>query len=454
MEKINEIKKLIENNLNDYTKTLRMFIKQPSISADGIGINKMAKMLKEEMNRVGINTCLLKPSSGGYPVVLGTIKNKKNNYTLLVYGHYDVHSIGNLEDWKFDPFSAEIVSDKIIGRGSADNKGNFLSWIKAIEVLKELGINIPINIIFFFEGEEEIGSPHLNIILNENKDLISEANSKIVFEPRQDSKGKAFINLGWKGMLSLKLTFKNRGGQIHASYGSLVSNPIFELVRAIKEITDGANIYLPGFYKSIVSLSPEERECLKNINWNENDIVKALNGEPLKYENLKGEKVIETLLLDPSITVSAISSGSVDPPVRSVIPESASCLIEFRLVLNQRCNKVYNSCVKLLNKLNGKCRFQLEILASSEATRTDVKHDFVNKIRKACNLTFGYKCDVYPNLQGTSPDHFFKSIFNIPSVGCGCGYHHLCHRPNEFITISQFSKGIELATNIIMELSN
>ena len=431
-----------------------MFIKQPSISADGTGINKMAKMLKEEMNRVGINTYLLKSSSGGYPVVLGTIESNKNNYTLLVHGHYDVHPIGNLKDWEFDPFSGKVVGDKIIGRGAVDNKGNFLSWIKAIEVLKELGITIPINIIFFFEGEEEIGSPSLNIILNENKNLISEANSKIVFEPRQDSKGKAFINLGWKGMLSLKLTYKNTGGQIHASYGSLVSNPIFELVRAIKEITDGINIYIPGFYKSIVSLPPEERRCLKKINWNENDIVKALGGEPLKNKNLKEGEVVKILLLDPSITVSAISSGSVDPPVTSIIPESAICLIEFRLVPNQKSNEVYNSCVKLLNKLNSKCKFKLEILASSEATRTNIKSDFVNKVRKACKLAYGYDCDVYPNLQGTSPDYIFKSILNIPSVGCGCGYHHLCHRPNEFITISQFSKGINLATNIIMELSN
>ena len=447
------IEKEIRKNKNKYVKTLKEFVQQPSISADGTGIEGMVKMITKEMNKIGISTRLLKSSIGGNPVILGTL-NKNNGYNLLVYGHYDVHPVGDPNDWDYEPFSAEIIGNKIIGRGTADNKGNFLSWIKAVEILKDLGIDIPFNIIFFFEGEEEIGSPNLENIIRENEKYIPKLDAKIVFEPRQDSQGHPFLNLGWKGMLSLKVIFKNKGGQIHASYGSLVSHPIFEMVKAINKIYDGNMILLPDFYNDIISVSREEEKCIEKIGWSKKDIVKGLGGESIKQIGLSDKEIIKTLLLEPSMTISAVSAGSVIPPVRSVIPGSASFLIEFRLVPNQNCHNIYQSFVNYLENMNLNCHFKVNLLATSEPTRTSVRDPFVEKIRKACNSTFNCECYIYPNLQGTSPDHLFKKLYQIPSLGCGCGFHHLCHRPNEYITIEQYMNGIELATKIILELSN
>ena len=128
---------LIEKRMSGYIETLIKFVRQPSISSDGTGIYEMADMLREEMNRAGIETKVLESAPDGYPIVFGVTSKRNKDKTLLIYGHYDVHPVGNLSDWKVDPFSAEISGDKIFGRGAVDNKGNFLAWIKAVELFRE-----------------------------------------------------------------------------------------------------------------------------------------------------------------------------------------------------------------------------------------------------------------------------------------------------------------------------
>lgn len=455
-----DVRSLIQERLMDYVETLRRFIRQPSISADGTGIEAMADLLAQEMDRLAIETKVLKLSAKANPVVLGTLFNPENHFTLLVYGHYDVHPVGNLAMWKFNPFSADLIEDRIYGRGAADNKGNFLSWIKAIQLLREVDVHLPINIIFVFEGEEEIGSPHLGEFVLQYKDLLSKANAKVVFEPRQDTRGKAFINLGWKGSLSLKLTAESKSGQIHASYASFVLNPAWELINAVHSMTDGINVVIPRFYEKVVKPSQKEKELVAQLQWDKEDLLSALGGESVKeikqvggYE-LRGPLLRERMLLEPSFIICAFSSGSVEPPVKGVIPAEASCLLQFRLVPHQKCAEIVDLVKKHLRNDHNYYGIEVEVLSATEPSRTPADSQFVEYIRNVCQMTFAETCDVYPSLQGASPDYLFTDILNIPSVGCGCGYHHLCHRPNEYITIPQFSKGIELAVNILLNVGD
>ena len=437
--------------MSGYIETLIKFVRQPSISSDGTGIYEMADMLREEMNRAGIETKVLESAPDGYPIVFGVTSKRNKDKTLLIYGHYDVHPVGNLSDWKVDPFSAEISGDKIFGRGAVDNKGNFLAWIKAVELFREIGFEFPLNLIFLIEGEEEIGSPNLAEFVNNHKGILSEADAKVVFEPRQDVKGKAFINLGWKGSLLLKLTAYNKGGQIHSSYASVVSNPLWQMIEAVHSMTDGTSVKLSGFYEKMDALSEKEKDLLRQLRWDKEDLISALDGEPLKIPELEGLPLRQRFLLEPYLNVSAFSAGSTEPPV-AVIPASASCLLEFRLVPSQRCTEVIDLVKKHLWEKDNYHNIHIEVLSTTEPSRTSVDEDVVQSVRKACELTFG-TCDVYPIMQGISPDYLFTQKLRIPSVGCGCGYHHLCHRPNEYITVSQFSKGVELACNIIMEFA-
>lgn len=449
-----KIGNLIEKRLMDYVETLQNFVRQPSVSTEGTGIHAMANMVSEEMAEVGFESHVLESAPDGYPVVLGVLSNNKNDKTLLVYGHYDVHPVGNPIDWKVDPFSAELVEDRIIGRGTADNKGNFLSWIKAVQLFREIGFELPLNLILLIEGEEEIGSPHLGEFVRRHRDLLSKANAKVVFEPRQDARGKSFINLGWKGSLCLKLTFESKSGQIHSSYASIVSNPIWQLMEALISITDGTNVTIPGFYNRVAKKSEEEKNLVAQIEWDKDDLISvlALTNESFKDPHLKGQPLRERLLLEPGFNISAITAGSVEPAVNAVIPEKASCLIEFRLVPQQRCTDIIDLVKRHLQKLNHK--IQVDVLSKVEASRTSPKEKVVQAIKRSCELTFGVAPDIYPSLQGISPDYLFTDLLGVPSVGGGCGYHHLCHRPNEFITLLQFSKAIELSANIIDQYGN
>ncbi|MDI6847828.1 MAG: M20/M25/M40 family metallo-hydrolase, partial [Candidatus Bathyarchaeia archaeon] len=162
----------IDPNTDDFVEDLVKLVKQPSVSAKGEGIQECAELVEKMMQEIGLSTKIFHEEKGN-PVVYGEIKSKKSDRTLLFYDHYDVQPPEPLEKWMYEPFSGKISDGKIYGRGASDNKGNLVSRLKAVQALLEVTGDVPVNIKFFVEGEEEIGSPHLEPIIKKYKDLFS-----------------------------------------------------------------------------------------------------------------------------------------------------------------------------------------------------------------------------------------------------------------------------------------
>src|SRR6266704_751787 len=240
----------IQKNREPFLRDFRTLLRQPSISAQGKGITDCARIVKKNMDAAGIKTQIL-PEKNGNPIVYGEVKSKSSSRTLLIYGHYDVQPVEPLEEWDSPPFDAKLQGKKIVSRGAADSKNNVTSCIKATEsFLKSTG-DVPLNLKFLFEGEEEIGSPHLPGFIDENKERLK-ADSVVCYDGDFDETGRPKISLGVKGLLYVELRCKKAREDLHSSYAPLVDNPAWRLVWALNTMkSPEGKILVKGWFDDV-----------------------------------------------------------------------------------------------------------------------------------------------------------------------------------------------------------
>ena len=240
-EKVLVSPSLVDENMGDLISDLQDLIRQASISAINYGLEECAELLSNMMNKAGINTERLYLDQFDYgnntegvlnipPLVFGEVKSKSNPYgkTILFYNHYDVQPIDPVENWIENPFSGKIDGNLIYGRGSSDDKGELITRLKAVEfILKQTG-DVPCNIKFLIEGEEEIGSPNLNKYLLKYGDRFK--CDLIIWESGYiDNKGRSIISLGQKGILNVELKVKGPSRDVHSSLAVVIENPAWKL---------------------------------------------------------------------------------------------------------------------------------------------------------------------------------------------------------------------------------
>ncbi len=229
---MNKILKYVDRNMGDLVSDLQTLIRQPSVSAKNQGIEKCAILVSKMLKKSGISSQILR-IGGAAPLVYGEVKSKKNpNKTLLFYNHYDVQPVEPVELWEDDPFSGAVKGNKIFGRGSADDKGELITRIKAVEAfLKETG-DVPCNIKFVIEGEEEVGSANIGRYLTKFKKKFA-CNAVIWEFGYVDAKNRPVIGLGMKGLLYVELLAKESVRDVHSSLAVIIKNPAWRLVEVL-----------------------------------------------------------------------------------------------------------------------------------------------------------------------------------------------------------------------------
>lgn len=219
------------------------------MSAQAHGIRECANLLDRFMREAGIETELVDEPDGN-PVLLGTVLNKSKR-TLLFYGHYDVQPPEPLEEWKSDPFGAELKEGKIFARGASDSKNNIMALVKMVEAYRNTNNELPVNLKFLFEGEEEIGSPHLPHLVEENR-LKLKADADVCFDGGIDETGRPEVVLGVKGILYVELHASGPKVDIHSSLAPMVPNPAWRIIWALDSIKQGdERIRIDGWYDRV-----------------------------------------------------------------------------------------------------------------------------------------------------------------------------------------------------------
>jgi acetylornithine deacetylase/succinyl-diaminopimelate desuccinylase-like protein len=448
---LDRIYEYIDSNSQRFIQDLVRLVKQPSVSARKEGMQECAEIVEEMMRDIGISTRII-PEKEGNPVVYGEIKSKSSQKTLLFYDHYDVQPPEPLEEWICKPFSGEIQDGRIYGRGAADNKGNIISRLKAVQAFVETTGNVPINIKFVIEGEEEIGSPHLAAVIQANKDLFS-ADAAIWEFGGTDRKGRPCIYLGLKGVLSVELRAKGASRDVHSANAPLIPNSAWRLVWALNTLKNEKDkILIDGFYDKVEPPSAQEIRYIREIPFEEEEEKKELGLDRFLH-NVSGLEAVRALLHQPTCTINGFLSGYTGTGSKTVLPNKAMAKLDFRLVPHQMPDEIFHKLVQHL-KNGGFGDIEVVRHGSTEPTKTPITDSFVQTVIKTAERVYKKKAVVYPTSAGSGPMHLFRNWLKYPVLSVGCAHaESRGHAPNENITVDGFVKGTKFIAAIIHDLS-
>jgi len=438
----------IDSNAEEFTEDLTDVCRQPSVSAQNKGINECVKVLRKIMEKVGVDTKVIQVK-GGNPVIFGEVKAEGAKGCLGFYNHYDVQPPEPLELWETPPFEPDIRDGKIFARGVSDNKGNIVARLEAVKtVIKVLG-DSPVNLKFFIEGEEEIGSPHLPLFVKENMDTLK-ADGYLWEGDGVDEKERPIITLGAKGILYVELRAKGAKRDAHSSWAPLLPNPAWRLVWALSSIKGpDERIGIPGWYDDVVPPTEEEMHLLEESPFEE-EAEKKEFGLKEFLRGLTGVESRKALYFSPTCNVCGFDAGYKGPGTKTVLPSEAMVKVDFRLVEAQKPEVLFD---KLRNHLKRKGFNDIEIVnyEGYEPSKTPPSDPFVVHVIETAEKVYGYKPVVWPTSAGTSPIYTIKNWMKIPvASGGGVGYPASnIHAPNENIRIKDYVKSIKYIAALI-----
>lgn len=428
----------------------------PSISTDSrhVGdVRENAEWLKGQFEGMGLMVEL--HETPGNPVIVARNERVEGRKTVLVYGHYDVQPVDPVELWDSPPFEPEIRDGKIWCRGGADNKGqHFVHMLGAEKTIKEEG-DLPVNVIFLIEGEEEIGSPNLVPFLEEHRedlacDIIAVSDTGMV------AAGVPTLGYGLRGVTCLEVLVKGPTGDLHSGvYGGCVANPAAAAARMVTSLhDDDGKIAVAGFYDDVIPLEGWEREMWAQIpGAKDKDFLKTIgspgpHGEP-------GYSMAERIWARPTVEVNGIGGGYQGEGSKTVIPAEAMFKLSCRLVPGQDPAKVQQLVEDHLNKHtpNGVV-VEIKKGHSGKAYHNDPHSPFGKAAQVALEKSFGRE-PVLIREGGSIPIiQDMKEILGADSLMLGLS-HPDCqiHAPNENFPVENFEKGIEMSRILLKELS-
>ncbi|MEM2887963.1 MAG: M20/M25/M40 family metallo-hydrolase [Candidatus Bathyarchaeia archaeon] len=439
----------IDSHVNEFVEDLRTLCVQPSISAQDKGISECVETLKDMMADAGICVKVVSVKDGN-PVVFGELKSREANQTLGFYNHYDVQPPEPLDLWDFPPFEARIKDGKIFARGVDDNKGSLVARIEAVKALKAVYDDFPVNLKFFVEGEEEIGSPHLGSFVNENMDLLR-ADGYVWEGDGVDGQNRPSVSLGVKGILYVEFRAKGPKRDVHSSLAPIVPNPAWRLVWLLSSLKGpDEKIRIPGWYDEVVPPTEKDIQLLKQAPFDE----KADKEELGLTEYLGGVTGVESqrvLRFSPTCNIAGFEAGYTGQGSKTVLPSEAMVKVDFRLVEAQKPDVQFRRLKEYLHNL-GFGDVTVVYHGGYEPAKTSPNDPFVVRVIETAERVYGCKPVVWPTVAGTSPFYVIKNWMGIPVASAGgVGYPgSKVHAPNENVRIKDYVNSIKFTASLIL----
>lgn len=431
--------KHVDSNLDNLISDLQMLIRQPSVSAKNEGIEECAKLVKKLLKKSGLKSKILRLKKGVAPIVYGEIKSKQNpTKTLMFYNHYDVQPAEPFDLWDYPPFSGTRKGNKIFGRGATDDKGELITRIKAVEAYLKTTGDVPCNIKFVIEGEEETGSAHIEEYLKKYKKKFS--CDGVIWEfGYVDAKNRPIIGLGMKGLLFVELSIKESIIDAHSSLAVLIKNPAWRLIDAIKTLRDSnGKILIKDWYKEVTPFSKKDLELIRKEPFDEN-VFKKEFGIKSFVGGKKGMDAKKALVGGATCNIAGFVSGYTGNGAKTVLPGDALVKIDFRLVPKMDPKKQVMRLKRHL-KSKGFSDVKIKIFHGEAAARTSSSEPFVAQVKEAADKSFG-KSILNVSNAGTGPMYPFVDILKAPCISIGSTYmFSRIHSPNEFARVDLLKK--------------
>jgi acetylornithine deacetylase/succinyl-diaminopimelate desuccinylase-like protein len=442
---MNPVIDFINTNRDRYVSELKDYLAIPSISAlpqHQADVRRCAEWTADELRRIGLQNVRLVETPGN-PVVYGDWLDAPGAPTMLFYGHYDVQPVDPVELWESPPFEATVRDGEIYARGSADDKGQIFMHFKAIEAhLRQAG-RLPINVRVVLEGEEEVGSEHLDDFIRANKDGLA-ADVVVISDSAMFDRGVPSICYGLRGLAYFQIDVRGTTSDLHSgSFGGAVANPAMVLAQILAQMKDkGGRIKIPGFYDDVRELAPAEREEFARLPFNEKKYRRDLGAPKLFGES--GYTTLERVWGRPTFEVNGLLSGFTGEGAKTVIPAVSMAKVSMRLVPDQDPKKIGDLFEAWMQKSAPKTvEVKLTRMHGGKPWMTSFDNPFVQAAARAIEKGFG-KRPVFNREGGSIPVvSTFQEVLGLPTVLFGVGLpDENAHAPNEKLDLSNFHNGV------------
>lgn len=431
----------IDDAFERHLERIRAFVRQPSISGEGVGMREMSELVRDTVRCLG-GSAEIAPTPG-WPVVHGAIDAGRPK-TLLLYGMYDVQPVEG-EEWMVPPFAGEAVDlpevgRSIVARGIYNTKGPLAGLFNVLESIQAVDGRLPVNVKFVVEGEEELGSRNLPGFIHAHKDRLGADATFFAFFC-QDRRGKPVLWLGVKGIQYFEVAA--RGGAwggprtqgVHGSNAVWVGSPAWRLVRALGTMMDDEEqIRIDGLYDDIVPPSAEDEALLENLakTFDPETQLAMWDAERFKY-NLAGAALLRQYLYTPTLNIDGIWGGYTGPGMKTLLPHEARVKMDVRLVPNMEPERVRERILAHLRRID-RDDIQVHFYEGYPPAKTSVNEPAVQAMIRTVRALKG-EPEIWPHLAGSAPFYLFRRVLNQPFVMGGLGHGGRPHSPNEYATI-------------------
>jgi acetylornithine deacetylase/succinyl-diaminopimelate desuccinylase-like protein len=440
-----------------FIRELCDYLRFPSVSAQSKhkkDLAACASWLLDHCRSIGLDAKLC-PTEGNPIVLARTPRHQgKPRPHFLVYGHYDVQPAEPFELWKSPPFEPRIEKGRVFARGSVDNKGQHLAHLNAVEAYLKTGTELPCDLTFLIEGEEEVGSKSLGAFLKENvKELRCDA---IVISDNglPDIKLPA-LTYALRGILAVEVTFHGPSRDLHSGiFGGAVDNPAMALCQTLAQLRDkNGRITIPGFYDEVAPLSAYERKQLARLPHQDAAMSKFLGVPQLFGE--RGYTATERRSARPTVEINGLTSGYQGEGSKTIIPSWARAKLTFRLVPNQKPDKIR---AKLLKHLKVLCpptvRMEIKSGHGGEPYLVSPTSPQAQAAMRALKSAFGHE-PILMREGGSIPIvNDFKNHLHADTLLLGLALpDDNPHSPNEKFDLACYTTGMRMGAFLWQELS-
>jgi acetylornithine deacetylase/succinyl-diaminopimelate desuccinylase-like protein len=432
------------------------FLRFPSISTDSRhtdDVRACADWLLAKLSAMGLNAELHETPK--HPVVVARNTHVPGRRTVLIYGHYDVQPVDPLDLWTSDPFEPEIRDERIWARGATDNKGQMLAHLLGVEKTLRENSGLPVNLIFLFEGEEEIGSPNLAAFLQQHRDALR-CDVIAISDTGMVAPGVPTLGYGLRGVLCCEAILRGPKGDLHSGlFGGAVANPATAIARLVNSLhaADG-RVMIDGFYDDVRPLENWEREMWAKVPGMADADFLKVTGSPTLYGESDYTSA-ERIWSRPTAEVNGIGGGYQGEGSKTVIPARAFVKLSFRLVPDQDPQDIMRK-VKLHLKRNCPPGVEIEIITGHDGKPylTDPRSAFGLAAQAALRSTFGAE-PVLIREGGSIPIvQTFRDILGADTLLLGLALPDAqIHAPNENFPVANFEAGIRLNQALLKELA-
>lgn len=439
------VKSYIDSHQQRFLAELFDWLRIPSVSADSKhkgDVRTAAEFLADRFKETGVDSVEICETKG-HPIVYAEKMIDPSKPTVLVYGHYDVQPPDPLELWTSPPFEPVIKDEKIFARGACDDKGQAYMHVKAFETMMKLD-QLPCNVKFMVEGEEEVGSDNLGIFVKANKDKLK-ADIILISDTAIISLEQPSITVGLRGLSYMEVEVTGPNRDLHSGvYGGAVANPINILAEMISSLHDrNGSVTIPGFYNKVAELSAAERSAMNKAPFNLDDYKKDLDVDDIKGED--GYTTIERTGIRPALDVNGIWGGYTGEGAKTVLPSKAHAKISMRLVPNQVSGEITELFTKHFKSIAPKSvKVKVTAHHGGEPAVTPTDSEAYVAASKAFEEVWNKK--PIPTRDGGSIPivALFKEELGLDTVLMGFGLDSdAIHSPNEHYGVKNFLLGIE-----------